>query len=79
MHNEICSICKGVGRLPSAAHTVGSMQCHGCDGRGWIAVGDSSGTNPISSITTAAFPPGDPIWVVAHPPTVTYSTGGTGG
>lgn len=33
-HAEICPVCKGHGRITM------QMQCHGCDGYGWVTVED---------------------------------------
>ena len=33
MHSEICPVCKGSGQYKG-------KKCHGCDGKGWVALSD---------------------------------------
>lgn len=35
MHSEICPVCQGKGKIDGQA-------CHGCNGRGWVEVQDST-------------------------------------
>lgn len=35
MHAELCPVCNGTGRYQGIA------QCHGCDGDGWVEVGNN--------------------------------------
>ena len=38
-HAEICPVCGGIGWFPPTL--ADPEQCHGCDGKGWIEVGNS--------------------------------------
>lgn len=38
MHAEKCPVCLGTGRVPD--FWLGSQQCHGCLGKGWVSVPD---------------------------------------
>lgn len=54
-HAEVCQVCKGEGKLPPGRVTVFVSEddttvgrvtclptpCHGCDGKGWVPVGDA--------------------------------------
>lgn len=42
-HAEKCPVCGGDGVVRWNASTPGvvTVQCHGCDGRGWVTVADS--------------------------------------
>jgi len=39
---QTCPVCLGKGKLPDKTHTtaMGDIICHGCQGTGWVIVGD---------------------------------------
>jgi hypothetical protein len=48
-HSEICPVCKGCGELPNLLKVPNPLtepkvgiriRCHGCNGKGWVEVGD---------------------------------------
>lgn len=48
-HAEKCPICKGKGNIPDrpapkdgGLHTLNFVNCHGCDGKGWVTVEDKT-------------------------------------
>lgn len=46
-HAEICPVCHGIGRTEFVEGGSGttvrkSQPCHGCDGKGWVEVGDDT-------------------------------------
>lgn len=43
MHAERCPVCGGTGRIVTLPHlTVPvTVQCHGCNGKGWVSVPDA--------------------------------------
>ena len=62
MKAVICPVCSGTGKLPDSTFTSTNKNCHGCSGKGWVEVGDSSSTSSYWPYT---------------PCCVTYATGGT--
>ena len=50
-----CPVCEGKGVVYGIAETgaMPTTTCHGCDGRGWVEVGDSDAVYPA---TTTFFP-----------------------
>lgn len=42
-HAELCPVCKGTGK-------VNEKECHGCQGKGWIEIGDSIPYYPCDRI-----------------------------
>jgi hypothetical protein len=68
-HAETCSVCNGTGNTAKEPYPYeGTRQiCHGCNGKGWVEVGDPTPVWPIqpSGLTTY---PVYPIW-----PQITYT------
>ncbi len=50
-HSETCPVCHGIGRteyVEQDSTTVRKSQpCHGCDGKGWVEVGDTIPPFPV--------------------------------
>ncbi len=83
-HAQICPICEGVGKLRcfNGVRVTGieingekEEQCHGCGGKGWVEVGESS-CPTIPQYYPQPYQPYSPgYW--PWPITVTYTTGST--
>ena len=41
-HAEKCPVCDGSGKVHSDDTKSAFCMCHGCDGKGWVEVGDSN-------------------------------------
>lgn len=59
-HAEICPVCHGIGRTEyveggSSTTVRKSQPCHGCDGKGWVEVGNDGISAPYG------FPPWFPV------------------
>ena len=57
-HAETCPVCKGTGQLPFPDDVIQPKICHGCDGKGWIEVGDTIPPFPSPMILYPEFKPG---------------------
>jgi hypothetical protein len=74
-HAELCPVCKGSGK-----HQVVDQACHGCDGKGWVTVQDSSEQQTIPYYVPVPYyvPPTEPLnpWYPYStpywPPRITY-------
>lgn len=58
MHAEKCPVCGGSGRLPCSTGGDASspplpVTCHGCNGKGWVTVGDERPAEPQRKATAA--------------------------
>lgn len=44
MHSERCPVCNGKGTIPQFSNTTSTAEitCHGCNGKGWVEVGDEN-------------------------------------
>jgi len=66
MHAEKCPICSGSGK---AKRGETKFPCYGCDGRGWVEVGDSFPSLPnIPATPPLPQPWCPPEWPIIHPP-----------
>lgn len=64
MHAEQCPVCDGSGTItdipdPSITSVSFPKPCHGCDGKGWVSVGEAS--RPVyDGIYT--YDPSEQVW-----------------
>lgn len=62
-HAEVCPVCKGTAVYPPYDTTVApagpQAKCHGCNGKGWVAVEDGGASPAIVPLPT----PQPPTWV----------------
>lgn len=66
-HSEVCPVCKGEGKVCKGVDEKSTSAipilaiCHGCNGRGWVEVGNDKSYYPIP-YTPSYYPTGT-TWI----------------
>ena len=61
-----CPVCGGTGQLPFPDDVIQPKVCHGCDGKGWVEIGDSVPIRPIQPPRPTTYYVGDRICVDSY-------------